>query len=119
MTVNKCSRPVGVAAAVGILGCVFIHGIAVAEEASAKQESPVIPVPSKASGPYCGVYSLYACLGALGKTPNFVDLLKVEYIGSARGSSFAELIRAAEECQARAVAVRGLSAGLSRKRRNR
>ncbi|MDR1926044.1 MAG: hypothetical protein LBQ66_16875 [Planctomycetaceae bacterium] len=49
------------------------------------------------SGPYCGVYSLYACLYAMDKQPQIQDFLMPEYIGSFRGSTSEELIACAEK----------------------
>lgn len=48
------------------------------------------------SGPYCGIYSLVACLNVYGITPNIEALLVPEYVGSFQGSSDKELIKAAE-----------------------
>jgi rhodanese-related sulfurtransferase len=48
------------------------------------------------SGPYCGIYSLVACLNALGVTPDIQTLLVPDYVGSFQGSSDKELIKAAE-----------------------
>lgn len=49
------------------------------------------------AGPYCGVYSLYACLGALDKRPPMEELLTTEFVGSLSGSTAEELIAAAEK----------------------
>lgn len=49
------------------------------------------------SGPYCGIYSLYACLDACNKKPPIEELLVPEYVGSFRGSTAEELIKAAEK----------------------
>ncbi len=49
------------------------------------------------AGPYCGVYSLYACLDALDIHPPMNELLLPEYVGSFRGSTDKELIAAAQK----------------------
>lgn len=54
------------------------------------------PKPRKA-GPYCGVYCLYAVMKLYGQEVDFRQLLKPEYIGSRRGSSLAELKKAAQK----------------------
>ncbi|MBC7077580.1 MAG: hypothetical protein H5T92_04650, partial [Synergistales bacterium] len=63
-----------------------------------------------AGGPCCGIYSLYACLRAIGWVGDISELLKVEYIGSPRGSSMQELIRATEDQGFFALPVEGLGA---------
>jgi ABC-type bacteriocin/lantibiotic exporter with double-glycine peptidase domain len=49
------------------------------------------------AGPYCGIYSLAACLDVLGKDYSLHELLKPDYVGSFRGSTNEELIKAAEQ----------------------
>jgi rhodanese-related sulfurtransferase len=49
------------------------------------------------AGPYCGIYSLAACLDAFGKDYSLQDLLQPDYVGSFRGSTNEELIKAAEK----------------------
>ena len=49
------------------------------------------------AGPYCGVYSLYACLNVFGIQSPMEELLTAEYVGSHRGSTSNELIAAAEK----------------------
>ena len=48
------------------------------------------------SGPYCGIYSLVACLNAFEVTPEIQTLFVPDYVGSFQGSSDKELIKAAE-----------------------
>lgn len=50
-----------------------------------------------ASGPYCGVACLYVTMGLHDKTIDFANLIKPEYIGSRKGSSLAELQKAAKD----------------------
>ena len=61
------------------------------------------------SGPYCGLYSMYAALRMHGADVTPQDVLKAEYVGSAEGSSFAELIRLAADCGFQAVAAQNLT----------
>ncbi len=63
----------------------------------AEEAAPVDLKNPPISGPYCGVYSLSACLQSFDKKPPLEDLLKPEYIGSDRGSSAAELMKAARD----------------------
>jgi hypothetical protein len=48
------------------------------------------------SYPYCGIYSLVTILGTFDKHPDIKTLLIPEYIGSFKGSSNEELVKAAE-----------------------
>ena len=50
---------------------------------------------TRLGAPYCGIYSLYAAALVEGTDISFTDLLRKEYIGCARGSSFDELELAA------------------------
>ncbi len=59
----------------------------------------------RSSGPYCGIYSVFAASRLLGREMNPRDLLKSEYVGSRKGSSLAELKRAAEDSGLHALAV--------------
>jgi rhodanese-related sulfurtransferase len=58
-----------------------------------------------ASHPHCGVYCLYTIMKLAGQQVDFLDLVKPEYIGSSKGSSFAELKKAAEDHKMHAEAV--------------
>jgi rhodanese-related sulfurtransferase len=49
------------------------------------------------AGPYCGIYSLAACLDAFSKIYSLEELLHPDYIGSFRGSTNEELVKAAEK----------------------
>ncbi len=68
----------------------------------------------KLSGPYCGLYCLYTAIRLTGQEANFQELLKPEYIGSRKGSSLAELKRAAEDYGLYAVSVAKLSSRVLR-----
>lgn len=57
---------------------------------------------NRVSGPYCGIYSLYVCLSALGIETRAADYVSTKYIGSFRGSSAEELIGAAKDFGAQA-----------------
>ena len=63
----------------------------------------------KSSGPYCGLYCLYALMKMAGEEVDFVELVKNEYIGSHKGSSIGELKNAAEDYGLFAVPVGKLS----------
>jgi len=49
------------------------------------------------SHPYCGIYCLYTIMQLANLDVDIRELIKPEYIGSPKGSSFAELKKAAEE----------------------
>lgn len=57
---------------------------------------------NRGSGPYCGIYSLYICLSALGIKTNPGDFVSTKYVGSFRGSTAQELIDAARDFGAQA-----------------
>ena len=50
-----------------------------------------------AYGPYCGLRCIYAALKIAQKEVLFKDLLKLEYVGSWKGSSLAELKKSADD----------------------
>lgn len=64
-----------------------------------ERKSPkAVSAKNKSSGPYCGLYCLYSAMKITGKKEvDFRALLKPEYIGSRKGSSLAELKKAAED----------------------
>lgn len=64
---------------------------------------------SRVSGPYCGIYSLYVCLSALGIETRPASFVSPKYVGSFRGSSARELIDAAEDFGAHAECFSNLT----------
>lgn len=68
---------------------------------AAKEQSPkTADRPAKqckSSGSYCGIYCLYAVMKLSDINVGPTELLKPEYIGSHRGSSLAELKKAAQD----------------------
>lgn len=84
--------------------CCFlvIHSPVFADESETPPASaePPSALPTlkeiEVSGPYCGIYSLVACLNVYGIEPDIQTLLVPEYVGSYQGSSDKELIKAAE-----------------------
>jgi rhodanese-related sulfurtransferase len=63
----------------------------------------------KSSAPYCGLYCIYTVLKLAGQEIDFRDLAKPEYLRSFKGSSLAELKKAAEDCGLYAVSVSNLA----------
>ena len=64
----------------------------------AEEESPLPNLREiEVSGPYCGIYSLIACLDTFDIRPNLEELFVPEFVGSFEGSSNAELTRAIEK----------------------
>ena len=81
-----------------VLLIVLLYGMplnCLAAEAIATDGFP--KTQKKSSGGYCGVYCLYAAMKYFGVETDPNELLKPEYIGSARGNSLAELKKAAEK----------------------
>jgi rhodanese-related sulfurtransferase len=66
----------------------------------------------KSSSRYCGIYCLYTVMKLNDLKTNFRELVKPEYIGSRKGSSLAELKKAAEDYGLYAVPVNKLSSRL-------
>ena len=53
--------------------------------------------------PHCGLYCLYTAMKLAGQETDFRQLVKPEYVGSRKGSSLAELQKAAEDNRLHAV----------------
>lgn len=69
-----------------------------AADENERKLSKAVSAKRKSSGPYCGLYCLYSVMKITGREEvDFRALLKPEYIGSRKGSSLAELRKAAEE----------------------
>lgn len=72
----------------------------IAEDIAETQETDA-PLPQlkeiPVSGPYCGIYSLIACLDVFSIHPKIETLLVPDFVGSFQGSSDDELINAAKE----------------------
>jgi rhodanese-related sulfurtransferase len=49
------------------------------------------------SGPYCGLYDIYAAARMTGRRIDFVTLVKPEYLSSHKGSSLQDLLKAAQD----------------------
>lgn len=75
--------------------------------------SPVVEAPIDgitSTGPYCGVYSLYALAHIAGNNElKLSELTKPEFVSKAEGSTLLDLKKAAEFCGFRALPVKGLS----------
>jgi len=70
---------------------------------------PDAPVP-----PYCGIYCVFMALRALGTETAIQNILKPQYIGSKKGSSLEELIRAAREFGLHAEPMRRMTCAMLR-----
>jgi rhodanese-related sulfurtransferase len=64
---------------------------------------------SRTARPYCGLYCLYAALRLAGRDVEFTGLVRPEYVGSATGSSSAELEKAARDFGLYAARVESMS----------
>ncbi|UCE07317.1 MAG: hypothetical protein JSW07_04600, partial [bacterium] len=92
----------------------YILTIAVTDKVvAANKNGPKTSEPAssirKQSGPYCGLYCLYAAMKLCDKKVTFRELLKLEYIISGQGSSLRELKRAAEDQGMYAMSVKNLT----------
>jgi rhodanese-related sulfurtransferase len=74
----------------------FLFGATFAEEQSASLTQPDLK-NIIVLGPYCGIYSLCACLETFDKKVQVKEFLTPDYVGSFRGSTAEELIKAAEK----------------------
>lgn len=74
-----------------------------------KNNQPNATAIHKSSGPYCGLYCLYALMKMAGEEVDFEELVKNEYLGTRKGSSIAELKKAAEDYGLSAIPVGKLS----------
>lgn len=85
-----------------VLACMMTVLIAGHLRAEMEQAAdPTLPTVTKEEltpgGPYCGLYCLYSAMRLSGNGTDFTELLEPEYVGSADGSSLAELKRAADD----------------------
>jgi hypothetical protein len=75
------------------------------EAAEPNDNSAGVKAQQKSSGSYCGIYCLYAAMKFFGVSVDPNELIKSEFIGSAKGSSLAELKKCAENHGLYAVPV--------------
>ncbi|RLB75297.1 MAG: hypothetical protein DRH24_19840 [Deltaproteobacteria bacterium] len=87
-----------------ILLTLFAGKIVAADENN-RESSVSTSVKRKSSHPYCGLYCLYTAMKLADREVDFRELLKPEYISSRKGSSLAELKKAAEDNGLYAVAA--------------
>lgn len=93
---------------------IFVSAILIAGKTEAVDENKqkqfsCVTEKYRSSGPYCGVACLYVAMDLNDKKIDFKDLVKPEYIGSHKGSSLAELIKAAKDNGVYAEPVGNLS----------
>jgi len=73
------------------------------------------PVTAEQSGRlYCGVYSMYVALQAVGQKPSLEDLIDDRYISSRLGSTLADLMRIADDHRVSVVPMEGMTTGMLR-----
>ena len=84
-----------------LLMAVLAATVSISDAASVEKGSEKTPDPNsrprRSFEPYCGIYCLYAASKFFDANTAPEKLLKPEYIGSRRGSSLAELKKAAED----------------------
>ncbi len=91
-----------------LLVCLLVvstGGITVAADENSQEPTRSTPIKSQKSGPYCGLNCLYTAMKLTNREVDFRKLVKPEYIGSHKGSSLAELKKAAEDNGLYAVSV--------------
>jgi rhodanese-related sulfurtransferase len=59
--------------------------------------------------PHCGLYCVYGSARYIGTDIDFVDLVKPEYVGSAKGSSLNELMKCVEDVGLKAKAIQNIN----------
>jgi len=92
----------------------FLPGLAWAGADIREAEKPSAPTPPPRMVAYCGVQSLYRALRGLGKEIDYADLVKPEYISSRKGSSNADLKKAAEDFGATAEPMNRMTCAMLR-----
>jgi hypothetical protein len=80
-----------------------------AEDDNKQEPAKTASEKSRRRHPHCGLYCLYTTMKLAGKEIDFRDLVKPEYLGSRKGSSLAELKKAAEDNGLYAESVTRLS----------
>ncbi len=85
--------------------------------ASVLAPAPAAPAVTS-GGPYCGIYCVYSAARMLGKPADFAALLDRRYVGSYKGSTAAELQRAAADLGLSVTAMSGLTASSLRASRH-
>jgi len=70
-----------------------------------QESAKAASVKRKTRHPHCGLYCIYTAMKLAGQKPDFRELVKPEYIGSRKGSSLAELKKAAGDHGVYAVPV--------------
>src|SRR4030042_1962026 len=76
---------------------IFISSRILAADHSMQKATESTDTKIRGFHPHCGLYCLYAAMKMNGRDINFIDMVKPEYIGSRKGSSIAELIKASEK----------------------
>jgi rhodanese-related sulfurtransferase len=94
------------------LASLIFVGVSFGSSAAAEKDKEL------SGGPYCGIYNVYAALRSYHLDVDFEKLIDDKYIGSASGSSLAELQKAVQDFGARAQPVEGLTASSLRVAQN-
>ncbi|HUS72966.1 MAG TPA: cysteine peptidase family C39 domain-containing protein [Sedimentisphaerales bacterium] len=68
-----------------------------AEDDNKQEPAKTTSVKRRRRHPHCGLYCLYTTMKLAGKEIDFRDLVKPEYLGSRKGSSLAQLKKAADD----------------------
>lgn len=88
----------------------FLHSTASADPSHAPHATGDQATDRSAeTEPYCGISCLYAAMRACGRDSSMEALLKPEYISSTKGSSIADLLRAARDQSLHASALDGMT----------
>lgn len=95
-----------------LLACILallISGKTYADDENEQNPSESATAKRRPFHPHCGLYCLYTTMNLVNKKVDFRELVKPEYIGSRKGSSLAELKKAAEDNGLCAVPVSKLT----------
>lgn len=84
-------------------------GTSATSRAAEADFAPFTNIPTQTSGPYCGIYCIYASLCLYGFNINFDDLVDARYVGAFEGSGLGELERAARDFGLKTAALRDMS----------
>lgn len=82
------------------LSCLLVASVAAqihAANPSDQKPSESPGIKGRKSHRHCGLYCVYATIRLAGKKVDFTELVKPEYLGSRKGSSVLELMKAVED----------------------
>jgi len=97
-----------------LLSVATTNEVCATDEGKEKASEESVSIESETRRPYCGLYCLYAVMKLADRETDFQNLIKPEYVDSRKGSSLAELRKAAEDNGLYAKLVSNLTSGVLR-----